>query len=182
MRTQGLAVESQRGVVLVVSLIMLLLVTIMGIGSSVIVQGNLKIVQNIEAKATARSAARSALQEAIAYGQFIKGPSVNAFAQTCGNNLTKCFDLSGDGVADDLKVVLSNIQCLSATPVKNSELDVLGSTQDASCYQPGIYSLCADTLWQVTATAIDDLTGARVTINQGVRTRTTTNLIAVACN
>ena len=170
----------QRGVVLVVALIMLVLVTLMGTVSSNLVLTNLQIVQNVEARSAARSAALTALQEALTTPGFIEGNK--AFVVGCNDDsYTRCLDLDGDNLQDDVTITLTTPVCISASPVKNSDLDVFNNADDASCYQPGLYSLCADALWEVTATAEDAITGARVEIRQGVQTRTTTNLLATAC-
>lgn len=172
--------HGERGVVLVVALIMLILVTLMGTVSSNLVLTNLQVVQNVEARSAARGAALSALQEALTTPGFIEGNG--AFVVNCGDNTyTRCLDLDGDNLLDDVVVSLTEPDCISASPVKNTQLDVFNNPDDASCYQPGLFSLCADALWEVTAIAEDAVTGARVEVRQGVQTRTTTALLASAC-
>ena len=163
-----------------IALIMLLLVTIMGVVSANLVQTNMKVVQNIEARSAARNAALTAMQEAISTVGFLEG--TKAFVIGCqGSSYTRCLDLNGDGVEDDIFITLTEPKCISASPVKNSALNVLTDPDDASCYQPGLYSLCADALWSVTANAVDSTTGASVEIRQGVQTRTSVTLLATAC-
>ena len=65
--------SKERGLVLLVALIMLLLVTIMGVVAASQVQNNLKIVYNVEARSAARNAALTAIQEAIATPGFLQG-------------------------------------------------------------------------------------------------------------
>ena len=67
---------SQRGVVMVIALIMLAVVTLIGTVSANLVMGNLRIVQNIEARAAAKSGALSAMQEAIMTSGFLEGKSL----------------------------------------------------------------------------------------------------------
>ena len=169
----------QQGVVLVIALIMLAVVTLIGTVSANIVMGNLRVVQNIESRAFAKSSAISAMQEAIVTSEFLEGQK--AFVVSCDNSYTKCFDMTGDSLSDDMSVSLSKPECVSAIPVRNASLNVWEDEDDASCYQPGVYSLCADALWEVTMTANDQVTGARVTVRQGLTTRTSVNLIAAAC-
>ena len=172
--------RGQQGVVLLVAMIMLLLVTIMGVVAASQVQNNLKIVQNVEARSAVRSAALRAIQEAIATPGFLKG--TQAFSQGCnGSSYTRCLDLSGDGVENDVVVELSRPVCISGSPIRNSQLNVLTSPEDASCFQPGLYSLCAAAIWEVTAVAQDLTTGAKVEVRQGLQTRTSLNLLASAC-
>lgn len=171
----------QKGVVLVVALIMLLLVTLMGTVSANLVQTNLKVVQNVEARSAVRNAALTAIKEAIITPGFLEG--TKAFAVSCESDpYTRCLDISGDSLEDDIVVRLTRPQCVSASPVKNIALQVLTNPDDASCYQPGTYSLCADALWEIDAVAVDATTGARIEIRQGLSTRTTVNLLATACS
>jgi hypothetical protein len=173
--------QRQGGMVLMTALIMLLLVTIIGVVTANNIQTNLAIVQNVEARSAARNAALTAIQEAISTTGFLQG--TKAFIVGCeGSSYTRCLDLSGDGVEDDITIALSTPSCISASPIRNTELNVLTDADDASCYQPGQYSLCATALWEVTAIATDTTTGAKVEIRQGIQTRTTTNLLASACN
>ena len=170
----------ERGVVLVIALIMLAVVTLIGTVSANLVMGNLRVVQNIEARAAAKSSALSAMQEAILTNGFLEGEK--AFVVGClGSGYTRCFDLTGDDVTDDMSVTLSEPECVAAIPARNATLKVWEDADDASCYQPGVYSLCADVLWEVTMTAEDSVTGARVEVRQGLTTRTSVNLIAAAC-
>jgi Tfp pilus assembly protein PilX len=172
-------IPREQGVVLVIALIMLAVVTLIGTVSANIVMGNLRVVQNIESRAFAKSSAISAMQEAIVTSGFLEGQK--AFVVSCDNSYTKCFDMTGDSLSDDMSVSLSKPECISAIPVRNTSLNVWEDEDDASCYQPGVYSLCADALWEVTMTANDQVTGARVTVRQGLTTRTSVNLIAAAC-
>ena len=170
----------QRGVVLVITLIMLLLVTLMGTVSANLIQTNLKIVDNIEARSAARNAALTAIQEAIVTPGFLEG--TKAFVVSCNSDTySRCLDLTGNNIEEDIVISLSQPQCITATPVRNAELDVFGNAEDASCYQPGRYSLCADALWEFDVQATDSVTGASVQIRQGVETRTSVNLLASAC-
>lgn len=176
-----MTMSKQDGVVLVIALIMLAVVTLLGTVSANIVMGNLRVVQNIEARAASKNNAVSALQEAIMTSGFLEGEK--AFVVGCqGSGYTRCFDMTGDSVTDEMSVSLSEPECVSAIPVRNHTLNVWEDPDDASCYQPGVYSLCADALWEITMTTDDQVTGARVVVRQGLTTRTSVNLIASACS
>ena len=175
------AIRRQHGLVLLMALIMLLLVTILGVVAASEVQNNLKIVQNVEARSAIRNAALRAIQEAIATPGFLQGEQ--AFTTGCnGSSYARCLDLTGDGVEDDIVVEMSRPRCISAYPLRNSQLNALSDPKDASCFTPGLYSLCAEALWEVTAVASDVTTGAKVEVRQGLQTRTTLNLLASACS
>ena len=64
--------RAESGVVLLVTLIMLAVVTLIGTVSANVVMGNLRVVQNIEARAVAKSSALSAMQEAIMTSGFLQ--------------------------------------------------------------------------------------------------------------
>ena len=64
------AQSRQRGVALIVSLIMLLAITLVVVSASNLVQSNLKVVQNMESRDMVRFAAYAALEEAISSGRF----------------------------------------------------------------------------------------------------------------
>ena len=171
----------QRGIVMVITLIMLAVVTMIGTVSANIVMGNLRVVQNIESRAAAKSAALSVMQEAITNSGFLEGQK--AFVVGCrGDGYTRCLDLTGDAVTDDMSVSLSAPRCVAVIPVRNAALNVWDDPADASCYQPGAYSLCANALWEVTMTTEDLVTGTEVVIRQGLTTRTAINLITTACS
>ena len=60
----------QRGVVLLVSLIMLIVLTLIVVTSSNIVQANLKVVHNLESREMVRFAAMATIEEALSSGRF----------------------------------------------------------------------------------------------------------------
>lgn len=178
--------EKQRGVALIVSLIMLLLITLVVVSASNMVQSNLQVVQNMENRDKVRFAAYAALEEAISSGRFTESPDA-IFASSCsiedGNQ--KCYDFSGDptnDAANAITVTVSDPTCVIVQPIKNADLDVFNSAADASCYlPPSVYSMCANSVWEFEATATDMLTGAEVVVRQGVGVLTTLNRIDTAC-
>ncbi|MEP5568047.1 MAG: pilus assembly PilX N-terminal domain-containing protein [Halioglobus sp.] len=174
------SIENQSGVVLVVSLIMLLAVTLMVVSASNMVQTDLKIVANMESREKARQAALAALEEAMSSLRFSK-PAEPIFKANCGQVGQKCYDYNGDS-NDDVVVTLLDPLCVSVIPLKNSELDVYNNPSQATCFlPPAVYSMCANAVWELQATAIDAQTGAEVTVRQGVSVMTTTNDIDDAC-
>lgn len=176
--------EKQRGVALIVSLIMLLLITLVVVSASNMVQSNLQVVQNMENRDKVRFAAYAALEEAISSGRFTESPDT-IFATSCEVDNQKCYDFSGDptnDAANAITVAVSEPTCVIVQPIKNSELDVFNSAADASCYlPPSVYSMCANSVWEFEATATDMLTGAEVVVRQGVGVLTTLNRIDTAC-
>ena len=174
------SMHRERGVVMVVSLIMLLAVTLIVVTASNITQTNLKISKNMESREMVRFAANAALEEAISSGRFTASPD-SVFLTSCEEDNQKCYDFNGDGT-DDITVVINDPTCVVVTPIKNSELDVFNNAADASCFiPPAVYSMCANSVWEFQATATDLVTGAEVTVRQGVSVLTTLNRIDTAC-
>ena len=176
----------QQGLVMVIAMIMLLAVTLMVVTASNLVQANLKVVQNIESRELARAAALAAIEEAISDLRFTTSPdtmySVDSVGcinvQGQGSVVGECVsDYNGDG-QDDVTVSLEKPTCVAVTPRRNSDLNVFGSLQQASCYLPGnnvVYSMCGDAVWEFRATATDDVTGTSVFMRQGVSVLTNLN-------
>lgn len=190
--------RAQKGVVLVIALIMLVLVTLLGVVSSNSVQTNLKVVSNIEARSNLRNAAVAAFNEAIAYGELLN-TSVPPFPNPCGSGgRSTCIDVTGDGVAsatDDIVVELSLPNCVIVNPVLNDDLEGgLQSVDSMTCYKMpdnntnvgidsggDIYSRCVDATWELAAVATDSVTGARVEVLFGFDTRATVETVAELC-
>ena len=180
-------VTTQRGVVMVIALIMLAIVTLIGTVSANIVMGNLQVVQNVEAAAAARNSAVSAIQEAIVTPGFFQGE--RAFVSGCqGDSYSRCFDMTGDGAIDDLKVTLSRPTCISSKPRLKRSPDAdkaFDGGMDGYC--SGVESNekvgnCADVVWQVEVESEDLVTGAKVRMRQGFSTRTAKSQIEFACD
>lgn len=178
---------------MVIALIMLAVVTLIGTVSANLVMGNLRVVQNSEARAVTKSSAISAVQEAIITSGFFEGQK--AFAVACkGDGYTRCFDMSGDNVADDLSVELTRPSCLLARPLLKDDVgsEAWEDEVAASCIRFSDYSTanpvnkeknshCADVLWASDITAKDGVTGAKVLIKQGLTQRISTDDLRTTC-
>ena len=170
----------QRGIAMIVSLIMLLAITLVVVTSANIAQSNLQVVQNMESRDTVRFAAYAALEEAISSGRFTASPE-SVFVESCEVANQKCYDFNGDGTTD-VTVAVSAPSCVIVQPIENAELDVFNSAADASCFlPPAIYSMCANSVWEFEATGTDVVTGAEVVVRQGVGVLASLNNIDTAC-
>lgn len=181
-----MSVATQRGVVMVIALIMLAIVTLIGTVSANIVMGNLQVVQNVEAAAAARNSAVSAIQEAIVTRGFFQGE--RAFVSGCqGDSYSRCFDMTGDGAIDDLRVTLSRPTCIASKPRLKRSPDAdkaFDGGMDAYCSgleSDEIVGNCADVVWEVEVESEDLVTGARVRMRQGFSTREPKTEIRFAC-
>lgn len=227
----------QRGVTLLVGLVMLVLMTLLAISAFNLGRGNLQIVGNMQNRNDNYNAAKEALEEIISKTNFTVYPPIPLFAN--GSN-TKDYDVNGDGVAD-VSVTIGSTKdpakptCVSANVIQNANLNPLQSDAakakaDAQCMAnlqqnlgqtgpalicagiigqiaagadqatlqqlqaqstdlgcpaliaaaPGS-SLCADTIWDIQATARDPVTQARVVGNIGVKVRAPSANVTVAC-
>lgn len=160
---------------MVVALIMLAIVTLIGTVSANIVMGNLRVVQNVEARSAAKSAAMSAIQAAIS-DPYVLSRGEQQFL----------FDLTGDGSAstDALNVTLSQPRCISVKPILNRELLQRSDELLEACLSTDTngQSYCVDAVWEVTLTALDPVTSARVIVRQGLTDTADRLTIAEACD
>ena len=168
--------QQQRGAVLLVALIMLLLVTLMVVSSFNLTQTNLKVVQNMESRELAVHAASSALEEAISSTKIVSSPTA-LFNIGCGASNSKCYDVNGDGF-DDVTVAVSVPSCVVVVNIKNNDLLL---PQDADCFSPGVNSSCVNAVFELTATATDNLTGAQAVVTQAVGMRASVNKVSSIC-
>ena len=192
-----------------VALILLVLVTLIGVSASNLVRNNLAVVNNLEVRERLRSVVDSAVQEVLAFGQITASPPDGFQTTDCTGDVFslsdiaglldskedpdspgttvyqaidyKCFDVTGEGATDEVAVVLKDVQCITSKPRKNSELDYT-DVNEASCFNPGLYSLCADALWQVDMLAVDTLSGASIEVSQGITTLISINDASSVCN
>lgn len=181
----------QRGMALVVGLILLALMTVMAITGFNIGRTSLDIVGNMQARQEVIGAANSAIQEAISTTRLFQTPDA-IFLNPCDNQAnTRCYDVNGDGV-DDITVELTPAPtCVQAQTIPNAALNVADVNQ-AGCATGvgqtfGIEgtatgsSLCANSVWEIVAVATDLITEAEVVVTQGAAVRVSTDEIGTHC-
>ncbi|WP_324731790.1 hypothetical protein [Pseudomonas paeninsulae] len=168
--------NSQQGVVLVVALLMLLLVTLMAVSGFNLTQTNLQVVQNMESRELVLHAASSALEEAISSTKIVSSPTA-MFTNSCGQANSKCYDVNGDGI-NDITVAVAPPSCVIILNIKNDDLVM---PRDADCFMNGQNSLCVNAVFELTATATDNLTGAQAVMTQGVGMRASANKVSGIC-
>jgi len=182
----------QRGAVLLVGLVMLVLVTIAAVTSYNLARGGSQVVSNMGYRNDTAAAAQQAIETAISSIAFADSPTAVFFDNgACGDPNSRCYDVNGDGT-DDLVVSLTPPPaCRTGRVLSTQELDVtdsedLGCTVSASqtfgvagTTEPA--SLCAQTMWDVRAVASDAATRSQVAVVQGVALRVPSGDIATAC-
>lgn len=184
--------NSQQGMTLIIGLIMLILMTVMAIASFNIGRISTEIIGNMQQRGEVVAAANGAIQEAVSTTRLTDAPDA-IFLNPCAGPNTRCFDTDGDGAADDVTVTLTPTpSCVQAQAIPTASLNFALPT-DAACItsvQQGVFatqgvatgnSLCANSVWEVNAVAVDAVTSARVVVTEGVAVRTTAANIATSC-
>lgn len=177
----------QRGMVMLIAVVLLLAVTLMIMAASNLTQNNLKVVKNMESRERVRYAALAAIEEAISSDFTVD--TGNLFQVSCGVANQKCYDADGDGDAttdgtDILVLIDPPPTCVMVSPLKNNELRPYLYPDEGTCHSGGTSdepSLCADSVWEFRAVGTDAVTGAEVEVRQGVSITTTISKITTAC-
>lgn len=163
---------SQRGASLVVSLIMLVMITLLALSVINMSTVNLRVASNEQVRTQQIASAQQAIEQ-VASTNFPANPQP----------VTVPVDINGDGTAD-YNVAVAKPVCNNSVPIKLVELDV-GQSSDVACFASAASSgsgaigsagsgnsVCANTQWDLSATATDAVSsGATVTVHQGVGQR-----------
>ena len=167
--------DGERGVVLIVVLIMLgifSVIVVAMIGSSNV---NFKIAGNQQYRLEAKTSARNSIEA------YLSNPANFAIPLPAANSEFDT-DFNGDGVADMVAVVAPPT-CRRSGPSKQQELDI-SKPEDAQCLGTGQMSgggtltddtaalqgnsWCAKMTWDVVSTVNDVATSASIEMHQGV--------------
>jgi Tfp pilus assembly protein PilX len=185
------AKRRQRGATLVIALVMLILLTLLAVSSFTVGKGSLEVVGNMQARNQAIDAAQSAIEEAISNTHFFETPDA-VFPVPCAGANTRCTDVNGDGVNDITVTLTPQPTCIEAHIIPMSDLN-LSNPDDAGCtvgapQNFGVAgtatsgnSLCADSVWRISAVATDAVTRAHATVTQGVAVRVRADNVAASC-
>jgi hypothetical protein len=158
--------KSQRGITLLVSLIMLAVLALFGVSAIRSSLVNLRIAGNNQYQIEAQIAAQRAVDDVISSLNTFTAPSATdiVFSDTASTPAGPAIDATGGGKKFD--VTISAPKCVFI--------------KAADGYS---YSLAAqapkNTTWRITSTATDAETGAAVVIRQGVKVQLPTN---ATCN
>lgn len=148
----------QRGATLVVALIMLVLLTLFAISAMNASNTSLKIASNTQTRAEITAAVQQEIDKVMSVA------FTEPAAFTPGN---KPVDINNDG-AVDYNVNVTAPRCISATLVANADPLLESSPVTLKCKISGAWSLCSRSRWDIGASATDPISGATVTIHQGV--------------
>lgn len=184
--------RSQRGMTLLVGLIMLVLMTMIALTTFNVGKTNQAIVGNMQHRNEGIAAAEMAVEMAVSTTKFFDTPNA-VFAPTanCAVNNAICVDANGDGKTDFTVSLTPPPTCLRGRVIMLSELD-LSKSEDLDCTKEvkqthGMAgtgtgeSLCAESLWEITAEAVDPNTSTKVTVAQGFGVRIDKEKVATDC-
>lgn len=183
----------QRGITLVTALIMLVLLTLMAITAFHIGSSQTIIVSNAQHREEATDAAQQAIDQVLNSSNFTSNPATAIPAGSCAGGAanTLCVDVNGDGKPDVTVAITPDPKCVEGWNINNSALD-LSKPDDAACANGqsqtfGIAgstssnSWCAESGWEITAAATDNVTNTKVTVVQGVSSRVAATDLANNC-
>lgn len=182
----------QRGIVMVMGLIMLVLMTLLALTTLNLGKSSLQIVGNMQVHKQVVAAAQEAIEDAVSTTRLFLSPTA-VFLNPCAGTNTKCVDVDGDGHPDITVQLTPTPTCVKAQIIKNAFVNLnLNDLNDQACVLStsqtfGIAgastanSLCSDTVWQIRAQATDDVTQAKVAVTQGVAVRVASDVVTTYC-
>jgi hypothetical protein len=147
--------RAERGSVLIVTLIMLVLLTVMVASSFTLSSTNLKSVTNTQLRDEAVAAANAAIEQVIS-SPFTNAPAAEAIQ----------IDINNDGVPD-YTVQFAKPTCMSASSITASSAPPSSLSLPSGFTLPG--ATYYDTVWDLAAQVTDVASGASVQVHEGVR-------------
>lgn len=161
------APQRQKGLALIIALIMLALITGLVVSSLSMGISNVKAISNTQFRDQALAAVNAAIEQVIS-SSFTSAPIAQEIL----------VDLNKDS-AVDYKVTVAKPTCVQATEVSSSSAPPSSLSLGAafSSTTAGYYI----TTWDLDASVSDVNTGADVRIHQGVRVKLTQSQFAAVC-
>jgi Tfp pilus assembly protein PilX len=178
----------QRGISLIVGMIMLVLITLLVVTSFNIAGSHLKVINNVQIQNELESAANAAIERTI---------STSAFANSAGYTATEAirqFETSSAGTTEQKTAVSVTVTaaCEKAKILSNKEAntvskDCIWDPDSGGAYiegksSAGNSSLCAEALWDVNAaTKAPQDNRATMEVHQGVGTTVARSSVPTGC-
>lgn len=185
------SMRCQRGMTLIVALILLVVATTISMASFQLGMSDFRIAGNMQHRAETAGVAQQAIENAISSTRFFEEPTA-VYPAPCSGQNTFCADVTGDGNNDVLVTLDPAPECRVARVLMNSELD-LAQADDLGC-TVGVQqtfglegsgsgsSLCANTVWQIRAVAVDNVAETRLAMTEGVAVRVAATQMATHCS
>lgn len=160
--------RAQRGITLVVALIMLVVLTLLALSAVTDSNSNLRVAGNMQQQAEAAAAAQQAIEEILS-NNFTLAPVSSVISVNVNNGTAPNYTVSVSTPACVNTAPLNNStpnlppECLSSTVVTNT-----GIVNASGVATTSPQSWCNAQLWELTATATSvDSSGATTTAHQG---------------
>lgn len=163
----GLA-KRQRGIVLILSLIMLVVLTLLAVSAIRLSTVNLRTVANAQTRSEAMSAAQRTI-DCVLSTNFAEN-----VASIAGIVTGPCAHPAGSPISEGGKnytVVIATPCLVRSAPVLNIALNLADAAEKTCQKGSSAYSQCSDTVWQIGATSSSGWFGATVSITQGTGIR-----------
>jgi Tfp pilus assembly protein PilX len=183
----------QRGVTLVMVLVMLVLLTLLAVTTFNLSSSSMQIVGNFQHRSEALAAAQEIIERALSTTRLITNPATIFLAPcSAGNNNCVDVDVNGDGTNDIVVQLTPQPTCVKAQIVPNSQL-VFSNPEDLACSVgpsqgtfgiggvPTGNSLCTDSIWEVRAESSDVTTQAKIAVTEGAAVRVPNTTVATYC-
>jgi Tfp pilus assembly protein PilV len=186
----------QRGVTLILSMIMLVLLTIVALSTFNIGKSSLQIVDNAQQQSQAQNASQAILDQVVSSPTFAENPAAVLDNSNCPTGVSapansRCVDVNGDGKMVFVVTLTPQPTCSRVKVVLATDLNV-ESREDLGCAlgesqnfgTEGVttnMSLCADSLWEIQAQATDPASRAEAVVDRGVSMRVSNDAVATAC-
>lgn len=188
--------KQQRGVTLILALIMLVVSTMIVLSSFNIGLSSLQVVDNFQQRSQALNAAQTTLDTVISDSTFTDTTATVLSNANCPSTLgaainTTCVDVYGDSKTVLQVALLPAPTCAQTKAVNQASLD-LSNSEDLGCVvgisnnfglagAGGAGSLCSDSLWEVNVVATEPKSNAKATVTEGIAIRVSTDKIATTC-
>lgn len=151
----------QRGFVLITGVVLLVALTIIGVGMIVLSTANLRTVSNMQAQIEARAVAQQVIDEVLSR-DFAKSPATLG-AVVRDYSVQPATDYKTYTVSIARQPCMQQFKKFSVNPK-----DPRASTPDYENCVQGAESYCADTLWRISADVSEGWFGANESVTQGV--------------
>ncbi len=182
---------TQRGSSLIIGMIMLFMTTVALVAAYNMSSTNISIIKNLQDRELTVDLANSTLETATSTDRLVKTPDAIFTNPAGGTSNTQTFDINLDGIDDIVVTIDPQPSCLQSRTIQNVSLDIT-DPEDASCVVAGIgnfgvagsgvqNSLCAGSIWQVTAVGTDEVTGASQTVSGFYSIRVSADSVDTFC-
>jgi Tfp pilus assembly protein PilX len=192
--------QPQRGVTLVIGMIMLVLITLLVLAGFHLGRNNLDIVGNAQQRNDALGAAQQTIETAVNSSLLTETPG-SIFPTPCSGwaDNTLCYDVNGDGTNDVVVQLTPTPSCVRAQVIPLTQLS-LAAPNDQACRNqvqqcfgqegcPSNNSGCANSVWDIRSVAQNlapngtsaASQGPTAIVAQGIATRIAANQVDSSC-